>query len=98
MREYIGKERMDDERRHFFEQHRSGKPPWPTSIDLYRELQGVTPEPFQALLSDLFEKNTFWELQTDRATAQQTETGVWQVALDVQARKVVVDEAGVTTE
>ena len=47
---------------------------------------------------DLFEANTFWELKTERATAEQTEAGTWQVTLDVRARKVVVDEAGVETE
>jgi len=70
----------------------------PASRDLYRELQAVTPEPFQSLLHDLFEKNTFWQLRTDRVTAQQTKTGAWQVTLDVQARKVVVDETGIETE
>ena len=58
----------------------------------------MTPDSFQYLLHDLFEKNTFWELETERATAQQTEAGAWQVTLDVRARKVVVDEAGVATE
>ena len=73
-------------------------PPLPTSRDLYRELQAVTPESFQYLLHDLFEKNTFWELEAERAAAHQTAAGAWQVTLDVQARKVVVDEAGVATE
>lgn len=50
------------------------------------------------LLRDLFEKNTFWEFETQRATAQQTEAGAWQVTLDVRGRKIVVDEAGVETE
>jgi ABC-2 type transport system permease protein len=98
IREYIGKERVDEALRRLFERHRSGRPPLPTSLDLYRELQAVTPEPFQYLLQDLFEKNTFWELKTERATAQQTEGGTWQVTLAVHARKVVVDEAGVETE
>jgi ABC-2 type transport system permease protein len=31
-------------------------------------------------------------------TARQAETGSWQVTLDVQARKVVVDRVGVETE
>src|SRR6185295_4129373 len=78
--------------------HGSGVPPLPTSLDLYRELQAVTPDSYQYLLHDLFEKNTFWELETQRATAQQTEAGAWQVTLDVRARKIVVDEAGVETE
>ena len=98
MHEYIGKERIDAALRSLFEKHRSGTPPLPTSLDLYRELQAVTPEQFQYLLQDLFERNTFWELQTERATGLQTEGGTWQVTLAVRARKVVVDESGVETE
>jgi ABC-2 type transport system permease protein len=98
MREYIGKERIDAALRSLFEKYRSGTPPLPTSMDLYRELQAVTPDSFQYLLQDLFEKNTFWELETERASAQQTEAATWQVTLAVRARKVVVDEAGIETE
>ncbi len=98
LREYIGKERIDAALRSLFEKYRSGTPPLPTSMDLYRELQAVTPDQFQYLLADLFEKNTFWELETERATAQQTVGGAWQVRLDVRGRKMVVDEAGRETE
>lgn len=96
--QYIGKDRMDDALRSLLKKDGSGVPPLPTSLDLYRELQAVTPDSYQSLLRDLFEKNTFWEFETERATAQQTAAGAWQVTLDVRARKVVVDEAGVETE
>ena len=98
MYEYIGKDRVDDALRSLLKKHGSGVPPLATSLDLYRELQAVTPDSYQSLLRDLFEKNTFWELATERATAKQTEAGAWQVTLDVQARKVVVDETGIETE
>jgi hypothetical protein len=98
IREYIGRDRIDDALRRLFEKHRSGTPPLPTSMDLYRELQAVTPDSLQYLLHDLFEANTYWELETKQATAVQTEAGTWKTTLDVQARKVVVDEAGVETE
>ena len=98
MREYIGREKVDDALRRLFEKHHSGAPPLPTSLDLYRELQAVTPDQFQSLLHDLFEKNTFWDLETERATSQQTAAGTWQVTLNVRARKVVVDETGIETE
>jgi hypothetical protein len=49
-------------------------------------------------LHDLFEVNAFWEFELEQATAEQTAAGLWQVTLDVQARKVVVDEVGVETE
>jgi ABC-type transport system involved in multi-copper enzyme maturation permease subunit len=96
--EYIGEERVNEALRRLLEKHPSAAPPLPTSLDLYRELQAVTPESLHYLLHDLFEANTYWELETERATAEQTGAGSWQVTLDVQARKVVVDEAGVETE
>jgi hypothetical protein len=98
MREYIGKEQVDLALRRLLEKYRAGTPPLATSLDLYRELQAVTPERFQYLLRDLFETNTFWELETERASARQIDAGTWQVTLSVRARKVAVDEAGVETE
>ena len=98
MRRYIGKDRVDDALRNLLRKYGSGAPPLPTSLDLYRELQAVTPDSYQYLLRDLFEKNAFWELATERATAKQTSAHAWQVTLDVRARKVVVDEAGIETE
>jgi hypothetical protein len=47
---------------------------------------------------DLFEANTYWELETKRVERQQIASGEWQVTLDVRARKIVVDEQGVETE
>ena len=80
------------------ETHRKAEAPLATTRDLYRELQAATPDSLKYLLHDLFEVNTFWELEAERATAKQTEGGTWQVTLAVRARKVVVDEAGVETE
>jgi len=98
LREYVGEQPVNTALRRLLEAHGSGTPPLPTSLDLYRELQAVTPNSLQSLLADLFERNTFWELSTQSATAEQDEAGDWQVALDVHARKVVVDSDGVETE
>ena len=75
--------------RRLLEKHRPDEAPLATTLDLYRELQAVTPDSLQYLLHDLFEVNTFWELETERVTAEQTAAGTWQVTLDVRARKVV---------
>ena len=93
--EYMGRERVDVAWRRLIEKHRSGAA---TSLDLYRELQAVTPDSLRPLLHDLFAANTFWELETERAAATQTAAGTWQVTLRVQARKVTVDPAGNETE
>jgi ABC-type transport system involved in multi-copper enzyme maturation permease subunit len=94
--EYIGQDRVRAALRSLLEKHgpRQGQV---TSLDLYRELQSVTPESSRWLLHDLFEKNTFWDLETAAARAEPAATGAWQVTLDVEARKRVIDEAGVET-
>jgi hypothetical protein len=96
--EYVGEERVNTALRRLVEKHGSGAPPLATTLDLYRELRAVTPDSLQPLLRDLFEVNTFWELEAQRVTAEQTRAGTWQVTLDVRARKVVADSAGVETE
>lgn len=96
--EYIGENQVNKALKRLVEVHGSGEPPLTTSLDLYRELKSVTPDSLQYLLHDLFEDNTFWELEIEQATAEQNKTGSWQVTLEVQARKFTVDETGVETE
>lgn len=96
--EYMGKDRVNLAFRCLYEKHRPGEATPATSLDLYRELEAVTPDSFRYLLHDLFAANTFWELKTERAVAKQTAAGTWEVILDVRARKVTVDPAGVETE
>ncbi|HEY0143827.1 MAG TPA: hypothetical protein VGF48_23270 [Thermoanaerobaculia bacterium] len=97
MSESIGEERVHAALRRLLEKHRPDGAPLATMLDLYRELQAVTPPAFQPLLHDLFEVNTFWDFETGRITAKQTSAGTWQVTLDVTASKVAYDEAGVET-
>lgn len=96
--EYIGEERVNGALRELLEQHRPDEAPLATTLDLYRALQAVTPDSLRYLLHDLFEVNTSWAFETERITAEETEAGTWQVRLDVKARKVVVDSAGVERE
>ncbi|CCH52853.1 hypothetical protein BN8_01888 [Fibrisoma limi BUZ 3] len=69
-----------------------------TTIDMYRELQAVTPDSLKPLLADLFERNTSWTFDTRQATGKQTAAGTWQVTFQVESHKVVADSAGVDTE
>ncbi len=98
LREYVGEARVNGALRTMMEEYGTGQPPLPTSLDLYRELQAVTPREQQGLLHDLFAANTYWELKTKRATVEPAEGGAWRVSLDVVTRKVVVDEVGHLTE
>lgn len=93
--EYVGEERVNGALRTLLEKKASSLA---TTLDLYRELQAVTPDSLQSLLHDLFEVDTYWTFDTKQATAVQTEAGAWQVTFDVEARKVVADSAGRETE
>jgi aminopeptidase N len=96
--EYIGEKKVNGALRRLFETHEPDDAPLATTLDLFRELQAVTPDSIRYLLHDLFEVNTFWVLATERVRAEPTPSGDWRVALDVRARKMVYDSAGVETE
>ncbi len=93
LRNYIGKDSVNNALRRMLHNFGS-EPPLPTTLDFYRELQAVTPDSLQYLVHDLFAANTFWELETAQATAQQIGAAGWAVRLEVEARKVTVDSIG----
>jgi hypothetical protein len=96
--EYVGEDRVNGALRRLFAKHDSAGAPQATTLDLYRELRVVTPDSLKPLLYDLFEVNTFWQFEAERAAAEQTSDSTWQVTFDVRARKMVYDSAGVETE
>ena len=66
LREQIGEEAVNMALRRLLEKHRTGGPPYPTSLDLIRELRAVTPDSLQYLLTDLFETVTLWDVRTEQ--------------------------------
>jgi hypothetical protein len=98
LREQIGEERVNTALRRYLEKYRDAGPPYPTSGDLYAELRAVTPDSLQAMLSDLFEYVTLWDVRARAAHVEPTGTGESLVTLDVVARKVRADSVGNETE
>ncbi len=98
LREHIGDEPLNRALRSFLEKHRHGGPPYPTSRDLLAALRAVTPDSLQYLLTDLFETITLWDVRTQRAVVERTDTGEYQVTLDVVAKKMRADSVGRETE
>jgi ABC-type transport system involved in multi-copper enzyme maturation permease subunit len=93
--EYMGEARVNGALRALVKKKASSLA---TTLDMYRELQAVTPDSLKPLLADLFERNTFWTFDTKQATAAQTSAGSWQVTMEVEAHKVVSDSVGKETE
>jgi hypothetical protein len=96
--EYVGEEQINGVLRRLYETHNEAAAPPATTLDLYRELQAVTPDSLKPLLHDLFEVNAFWTFRTDRVSSRQLADSSWEVTLDVTALKTVMDSAGVETE
>ena len=94
LREYVGEEQVNRALRNLLNKFGSGEPPYATSLDFYAEIQEVTPDSLHYLLRDLFEANTFWELETKKAGIELADEGNWLVSVEVFARKVTVDTAG----
>ena len=98
LRQYVGTDSVNGAVRRFFDTHAAPGAPLATTLDLYRELQAVTPDSLKPMLHDFFEVNAFWQLATEGASAVESAPGTWRVTLDVNARKLVYDTAGVVTE
>lgn len=95
MSQYVGKDTIDNALQSLIKKHNTGKITQVTTLDLYRELQSVTPDSLQYLVYDLFAANTFWDLDTKKVNAKQIDSTTWQVALDIEINKVTVDSTGV---
>ena len=96
--EYGNADSIDLALRRLLARHRQADAPLATTLDLYAGLETVLPDTLHPLLHDLFVENTFWEFDTREATARRLSDERWEVTLEVDARKVVADSAGVETE
>ncbi len=96
--EYAGADRVNLALRRLRERHRQADAPLATTLDLYRELRTAIPDSLHPLLHDLFEVNTFWEFEAERARAEPLGDGRWRVTLEARARKVVADSSGTERE
>jgi hypothetical protein len=72
--------------------------PFPRSLDLIAELrkEAKTPED-QALITDLFETITIYDLKAEAATSKQRADGKWVTRITIDAGKFYADGKGVET-
>ena len=98
LREHIGEDAVNTALRRYHAEFSDTAAPYPTSLDLYAELQVVTPDSLQYLLTDWFETITLWDVRAERAVAEPTGTGEYIVTLDVVAKKLRADRDGNETE
>jgi ABC-2 type transport system permease protein len=88
LKERIGEERVNAALRSFLKKWRAAGPPYPTSFDLYSELQAITPDSVKPLLTDLFETITLYGVSVSAASAERVAPGLYRVSIEIEGRKV----------
>ncbi|HEX8483398.1 MAG TPA: M1 family aminopeptidase [Allosphingosinicella sp.] len=91
----MGEEAVNRALRRFVEKHRFKAAPYPRSLDLIAMLreEAGTPED-QALITDLFERITLYDLKAGEPKAVKRPDGRWDVTVPVEARKFHVSGRG----
>uniref|UniRef100_B0T243 Peptidase M1 membrane alanine aminopeptidase domain-containing protein n=1 Tax=Caulobacter sp. (strain K31) TaxID=366602 RepID=B0T243_CAUSK len=69
-------------------------PPYPTTLELVAALRRHAPADKQALITDLFEKITLYDLKTTAATVKKRPDGRFDVTLTVTAKKLYAEGRG----
>ncbi|MBW3559512.1 MAG: aminopeptidase, partial [Proteobacteria bacterium] len=100
---YLLKDRMGEARvnralRRVLEAYKFQAAPYPSSVDLVRALRQEAGPEHQALITDLFERITLYDLKTTEVTSRRRDDGRYDVALTVEARKLYADGQGEETE
>ena len=98
LRDQIGEDAVNRALRRVLSQYAFKGAPWPRSLDLVAALRAEAPADRQALITDLFEKITLYDVKTTGATATRRADGRWDVAVTVEARKLYADGEGAETE
>ncbi|WP_298160711.1 M1 family aminopeptidase [Brevundimonas sp.] len=94
----IGEANVNRALSQFLAAHAFKSAPYPRSVDLIDLIRANAPADKQALITDLFEKITLYDVKTTAATATQRRDGRWDVTLTVEARKLYADGKGEETE
>ena len=99
LKDYLGQEAIDTALRNFVVDAAYRTDPYPTSRELIRHIrEQATTDEQQALITDLYERITLWDLKVEDATVSERSDGRFDVSIDVTATKYEADGAGQQTE
>ena len=98
LQDEIGEDAVNRALRHLLHDYAFKGPPYPTSLDLVKDLRQEAPADKQQLITDLFEKITLYDIKATKAVAKRRADGRYDVTLTVQAKKLYADGSGKETE
>ncbi len=98
LRDQIGEAAVNAALRRVLDQYAFKSAPYPRSVDLVAALRAEAPADKQALITDLFQKITLYDVKVTDTTARRLDNGRWDVAVTVEAKKLYADGKGVETD
>ncbi|MGX7895911.1 ABC transporter permease/M1 family aminopeptidase [Tsuneonella sp. HG222] len=99
LQQRMGEEAVNRALRRFVKKYKFGGAPYPRSVDLIALLRAEAQNPEQqALITDLFERITLYDLKVENPTAVRRRDGRWEVTVPVEAMKLYANGKGTETE
>ena len=99
LQERIGEDAVNRALRTLLDRYKFKSAPYPRSSDLVAALRAEAKTPQdQALITDLFERITLYDLKVVGPEARRLDNGKWEVTVPVEARKFYADAEGAETE
>lgn len=95
LQQRIGEEAVNRALRRFVDKYRFTVAPYPRSLDLiaFLRAEAKTPED-RALITDLFERITLYDLKAGEPTAVKRADGKWEVSVPIEAKKFYANGKG----
>jgi aminopeptidase N len=97
LRDQIGEEAVNRALRRVLAQYAFRGAPYPRSLDLIAAIRAEAPADKQALITDLFERITLYDVKTTGVRSTRRADGRWDVTVTVDARKLYADGEGIET-
>ncbi len=98
LKHYIGYDEMQGAIRAFLQEYGSKGPSYPTTHQLIDHLRAAAPADYQQLITDYWERITFWELSIDDSAEMTNENGQYKVTFTAKVdKKIASEETGKET-
>jgi ABC-2 type transport system permease protein len=94
LQDELGEDVVNRALRHLLHDFAFKGPPYPTSLDLVRDLRAEAPADKQQLITDLFEKITLYDVKASHAVAKRRGDGRYDLTFSVDAKKLYADGQG----
>lgn len=94
---FISEDSLNLAIKRFIQQYGFQGPPYPTTLDLVREIKQVTPDSLQYMVSDMFEKVVLYDNEIKDAKLNKNNNN-YVVEFSIDSKKFQVDTSGKSTE